>query len=75
MGGRGNYLDDAVDNLFFLSGVLAALDSPGEWFIDEKTWTLYVWMPECVREVKQGRESDGVAAAGSSERSVLVVNW
>ena len=31
---------------YFLSGVLGALDSPGEWFIDEKNWTIYVWAPD-----------------------------
>ena len=28
---------------YFLSGVLGALDSPGEFFIDEDSWTAYVW--------------------------------
>ena len=31
---------------YFLSGVLGALDSPGEWFIDESNWTVYVWAPD-----------------------------
>ena len=35
-----------VGGRYFLSGVLAALDAPGEWFIDESNWTLYVWMPD-----------------------------
>lgn len=46
VGGRGSYLDKAADNLVFLSGVLGALDAPGEWFIDEASWTLYAWMPD-----------------------------
>ena len=28
---------------YFLSGVLGALDSPGEFFVDEESWTAYVW--------------------------------
>ena len=39
-------LDQGEDNLYFLSGKLAALDSPGEHFIDETTWTMYVWAPD-----------------------------
>ena len=35
-----------VGNRYFLQGVLAALDSPGEWFLDQSTWQLYVWMPD-----------------------------
>ena len=31
---------------YFLSGKLGALDSPGEWFIDEGNWTVYVWTPD-----------------------------
>ena len=31
---------------FFLSGVLGALDAPGEWFIDETDWIVYVWAPD-----------------------------
>ena len=31
---------------YFLSGVLGALDSPGECFIDETNWTAYVWAPD-----------------------------
>eukprot|EP01052_Picozoa_sp_SAG31_P038991 SAG31_NODE_5316_length_2613_cov_3.281225_2_plen_472_part_00 len=39
-------LDQGEDNLYFLSGKLDALDSPGEHFIDEATWTMYVWAPD-----------------------------
>lgn len=46
VGGSGAYLDKGADNLYFLSGVLAALDSPGEYFIDEATQTMYLWMPD-----------------------------
>ena len=35
-----------VGNRYWLSGKLAALDSPGEWFIDEDTWDIFVWMPD-----------------------------
>ena len=31
---------------FFLTGALWMLDSPGEWFYDTPTSTLYVWMPD-----------------------------
>lgn len=43
--GKGAYLD-SVDNLYFLSGKLEALDSPGEWYMDEDSKVLYVWMPD-----------------------------
>ncbi len=33
------------DDCYFLSGKLAALDAPGEWFLDRDTGTLYVWLP------------------------------
>ena len=39
-------LDQETDNMYFLSGKLEALDSPGEHFIDETTWTMYVWAPD-----------------------------
>jgi hypothetical protein len=32
-------------NMFFLSGKLEALDSPGEWFWDKSSSTLYLWNP------------------------------
>ena len=35
-----------MGNRYWLSGKLAALDSPGEWFIDEDTWDVFVWMPD-----------------------------
>jgi hypothetical protein len=35
-----------VGNRYFLQGCLSALDSAGEWFLDEKDWTLYIWMPD-----------------------------
>ncbi|MBN1341948.1 MAG: right-handed parallel beta-helix repeat-containing protein [Phycisphaerae bacterium] len=31
------------DDRYYLSGKLEALDSPGEWFLDTKTRTLYLW--------------------------------
>ena len=31
------------DDFFYLTGKLEALDSPTEWFLDEKTQTLYLW--------------------------------
>jgi hypothetical protein len=34
------------DDRYFLVGKLAALDSPGEWFHDRETGTLYFWPPE-----------------------------
>ena len=35
-----------VGSRYFLSGILAALDAPGEWFLDTKEWKLYVWTPD-----------------------------
>jgi len=46
VGGNGNYLNKGADNLYFLSGALGLLDSPGEWFVDSATWTLYLWTPD-----------------------------
>lgn len=33
-------------NPYVLYGALAGLDSPGEWFLDQGTGTLYLWTPE-----------------------------
>lgn len=33
-------------NHFYLTGKFQALDSPGEWFLDSTTGTLYVWTPQ-----------------------------
>lgn len=33
-------------NPYVLVGALAGLDSPGEWFLDEASGTLYLWAPE-----------------------------
>lgn len=35
-----------LENLFFLSGVLGALDSPNEWLYNPVTHTLRIWMPD-----------------------------
>ncbi|MGD8239354.1 MAG: right-handed parallel beta-helix repeat-containing protein [Armatimonadota bacterium] len=34
------------DDRYYLSGKLEALDSPGEWFLDPQTHTLYLWTLE-----------------------------
>jgi len=34
------------DNYYYLTGKLGALDSPGEWFHDVETGTLYLWCPD-----------------------------
>eukprot|EP01050_Picozoa_sp_SAG11_P008981 SAG11_NODE_819_length_7017_cov_3.801821_2_plen_559_part_00 len=46
VGGNGAYLDKGLDNRYFLSGKLEALDAPGEYFIDEASWVMYVWAPD-----------------------------
>ena len=33
-------------NPYLLVGALAGLDSPGEWYLDEKTGTVYLWTPD-----------------------------
>ena len=33
-------------NPYLLVGALAGLDRPGEWFLDEKTGTVYLWAPD-----------------------------
>ncbi|MHC4359911.1 MAG: right-handed parallel beta-helix repeat-containing protein [Planctomycetota bacterium] len=35
-----------ADDCYYLSGKLEALDSPGEWFYDTKSKTLYLWPPD-----------------------------
>eukprot|EP00755_Sulcionema_specki_P007295 Sspe_Gene.37859::Locus_18261_Transcript_1_3_Confidence_0.400_Length_2705::g.37859::m.37859 len=37
---------DYLLNIYFLKGILDALDSPGEWYIDPSSWTIYIWMPD-----------------------------
>lgn len=34
------------ENRFIVRNVLAALDAPGEWYLDRKTSTLYFWPPD-----------------------------
>ena len=41
------------DDRYYLVGKLAALDSPGEWFLDRQTRTLYFWAPD-------GRDPSGL---------------
>ena len=31
---------------FYVRNLLEELDSPGEWYLDKATWTLYFWPPE-----------------------------
>lgn len=33
-------------NPYLLAGALAGLDSPGEWYLDEKTGAAYLWTPD-----------------------------
>lgn len=39
-------LGPAEGSLYFLSGVLGALDAPREWHLDEQSSTLYLWSPD-----------------------------
>ncbi len=39
-------LRPAVGNYYYLWGKLLALDAPGEWFYDEASGTLYLWLPD-----------------------------
>jgi len=48
LNGITSYADKTTpweDDRYILSGKLEALDSPGEWFLDGKTHTLYLWPP------------------------------
>ncbi len=55
---------------YFLSGKLEALDSPGEWFLDKKTHTLYLWTPDgrtpAAHRVEAKVRAYAVAARGVS---------
>ena len=31
---------------YYVRNLLEELDSPGEWYLDKRTWTLYFWPPE-----------------------------
>ncbi len=42
---------------YFLSGKLEALDSPGEWFLDKHSQTLYLWTPDGTNP--KGRRVEG----------------
>ncbi len=42
----GRKPDYSVGRHYFLSGKLEALDSPGEWFMERDTGTLYLWTPD-----------------------------
>ena len=46
VGGTGNYLDRWDDGLFYVRGLLALLDAPGEWWFDAAARQLYLWMPD-----------------------------
>jgi hypothetical protein len=47
-GGTSNppYYEPQPGNIYYLYGSLALLDSPGEWFQDPSTGTLYLWAPD-----------------------------
>ena len=45
-GEKPRSLDGYIGTRYFLSGLLEALDSPGEWFLDTEKWRLYIWMPD-----------------------------
>ncbi|MFC4600797.1 right-handed parallel beta-helix repeat-containing protein [Cohnella hongkongensis] len=42
---NADYLYPTAGNDYYLSGVLGALDAPGEWHIDAAAGTVYVWAP------------------------------
>ena len=60
-------------NPYLLVGALAALDSPGEWFLDQKTATVYLWAPDGkspaghVVEVKQRDYAVDLSQLGNVE--------
>ncbi len=40
----------APGDRYWVDNVFEELDSPGEWYIDRETWTLYFWPPEPIRD-------------------------
>ena len=42
---QGDVLIPTPNNAFYLWGKLGELDSPGEWFLDSSSSTLYFWPP------------------------------
>ena len=35
---------------YYVRNLLEELDSPGEWYLDKQTWTLYFWPPEPIKD-------------------------
>jgi hypothetical protein len=35
---------------YYVRNLFEELDSPGEWYLDRRTWTLYFWPPEPLRD-------------------------
>jgi len=53
---------------YFLSGTLAALDSPGEWYVDEAAHKIYLWAPTggVPKDVEAKRRVIGFNLSGKS---------
>ena len=49
---------------YYFRNLLEELDAPGEWYLDQRTWTLYFWPPTSV--------SQGVAYAPTLQTLVEV---
>ena len=66
---KGKYWEQGLafeDDCYYIFGKLEALDSPGEWFFDAASQTLYLWTPDgevpSRREVKYKRRNYGFTA-------------
>ena len=60
---------------YYAQNALAELDSPGEWFVDRETWTLYFWPPVGesgrVGQPKPGGGGSPTTAKGAPAGSAL----
>ena len=41
----GAYYEIRPGDRYFVRNLLEELDAPGEWYLDDRTWTLYFWPP------------------------------
>ena len=48
--GREATYEFGIGDRYFVEGLFEELDSPGEWYLDTKSWVVYFWPPEPIRD-------------------------